>query len=224
MKNLLIKATVVSAGVAVSALTVNLQPASATGFSGDYAPVYWSVYNEDVNQATGVSSPAGYTNGGVDFGGAPNSVVLAGGNYFASTPSPYPDGNGDGFPGVSGGTFFETTLASAGYVFFDWSYGTFDSRGFDPFVVSIGSSAFTLANTDGQTGRYVSSFLPAGTTLGFSIFTYDNAGGAGYATISNFGVSANPGVVPTPALLPGLIGMGIAALRKKQQDGQEMDA
>ncbi|PZO21126.1 MAG: hypothetical protein DCF25_05630 [Leptolyngbya foveolarum] len=33
----------------------------------------------------------------------------------------------------------------------------------------------------------------------------------------------NIGVVPTPALLPGLIGMGVAALRKRKQvrEGQE---
>ncbi|XGB42701.1 MAG: PTPA-CTERM sorting domain-containing protein [Nodosilinea sp. LVE1205-7] len=41
---------------------------------------------------------------------------------------------------------------------------------------------------------------------------------------SDFGVSSNPEAVPTPALLPGLIGMGVAALRKKRQENQEISA
>jgi hypothetical protein len=35
---------------------------------------------------------------------------------------------------------------------------------------------------------------------------------------SQYGADAAP--VPTPALLPGLIGMGVAALRKRRQQGE----
>lgn len=36
--------------------------------------------------------------------------------------------------------------------------------------------------------------------------------------------STNGTPIPTPALLPGLVGMGIAALRKKKQSGEEQEA
>ncbi|MFM7472231.1 MAG: PTPA-CTERM sorting domain-containing protein [Nodosilinea sp.] len=224
MKNVLLKASVVSAGIAVGSLVVNLQPASATGFYGDYEPTYWNVYNLDIDQSTTppTPSPATYTNGGVDFTNAPSSVVLYGGNRYNV---PAPDDNGDGYPGVAGATYFETQLASDGYVFFNWNYGTFDTRQFDPFVVVINGVLYsTLASVDGQQGRFVSPFLSQGDVFGFSILTYDNAGGIGYAQISDFGVSSNPEAVPTPALLPGLIGMGVAALRKKRQENQEISA
>jgi hypothetical protein len=52
MKNVLLKASVVSAGIAVSSLVVNLQPASATGFYGDYDPSFWGVYNLDIDRST----------------------------------------------------------------------------------------------------------------------------------------------------------------------------
>lgn len=229
MKSALLKVGIVSAGIAASAMFVDLQPASATSFSGDYDLSYWSVYNIDIANNTNpptITNPATYTNGFLETSGAPNSVTLVGGNICGNCTVPAPDTDGDGNPGVTGATYFETLLASDGYVSFNWNYGTFDVRGFDPFIVQInGGLETTLANIDGQYGFYVSPFLTAGTLFSFGIFTYDNAGGAGYATLSNFAVTSSPpAAVPTPALLPGLIGMGVAALRKKQQDSQELSA
>jgi hypothetical protein len=37
-------------------------------------------------------------------------------------------------------------------------------------------------------------------------------------------IDPNPEPIPTPALLPGLLGMGIAALRKRKQEGSESEA
>jgi hypothetical protein len=42
--------------------------------------------------------------------------------------------------------------------------------------------------------------------------------GSGFTNIS---ISAAAAPVPTPALLPGLVGMGVAALRKRKSDGLE---
>lgn len=41
---------------------------------------------------------------------------------------------------------------------------------------------------------------------------------------ANFNVQEFRAYVPTPALLPGLIGMGVAALRKRKQEGSEQEA
>ncbi|MFM7471982.1 MAG: PTPA-CTERM sorting domain-containing protein [Nodosilinea sp.] len=41
------------------------------------------------------------------------------------------------------------------------------------------------------------------------------------AGVSEPAPPSNPDTVPTPALLPGLIGMGIAALRQRQEKERE---
>jgi hypothetical protein len=61
-----------------------------------------------------------------------------------------------------------------------------------------------------------------------AIFELGGFGGFDLSAISNvrfqFGTALNepnvPGKVPTPALLPGLIGMGVAAMRKKKKQAQ----
>jgi hypothetical protein len=40
---------------------------------------------------------------------------------------------------------------------------------------------------------------------------------------SDFSLSLNATAVPTPALLPGLVGMGVAALRKRKGEGAEQE-
>jgi len=47
-------------------------------------------------------------------------------------------------------------------------------------------------------------------------------GGSNSETVSNKG-SKKPKPIPTPALLPGLIGMGIAAVRKRNSASSEND-
>ncbi|MBD2112398.1 MULTISPECIES: cistern family PEP-CTERM protein [Cyanophyceae] len=58
-----------------------------------------------------------------------------------------------------------------------------------------------------------------------SSFTLDNFG-VRYQSITapgiNDGSGTGVGLVPTPALLPGLIGMGVAALRRRQQEESEV--
>lgn len=237
MKSALLKATVLSAGIAASMTLVGLQPASAAGFTGDYDLSFWGLENFD---ATGVSTPP-ITNGGVDTTGAPSSITIYGGNglgnpttdpgNFDSNGDPL-DLDGDGAPGVQGNTFFGTTLAGsiASYVSFDWAYDSFDNNPeFDSFGIFFGADPLTYTyvslagGVSGPAGPVADSYsflVNPGDFFGFYVETADNAYGEGFATISNFNVNA----VPTPALLPGLIGMGVAALRKKQAEAEESEA
>ncbi|WP_414548325.1 PTPA-CTERM sorting domain-containing protein [Anabaena sp. CCY 0017] len=84
----------------------------------------------------------------------------------------------------------------------------------------IGNTAIQLTDNgaDDQTGIFSQS-VSAGQLIGFQITTNDNRFGRASVTISDFSVAADPvdTVIPTPAMLPGLIGMGIAAWRKKRQ-------
>jgi hypothetical protein len=239
MKSALLKATALSVGVAASLTLVDLQPASAAGFGG----LTWSLENLDLNRSTGDITPgfpSGFTDGCVSsdatgntcapLGPNPSSITLIGGNFFGDSPV---DANGDGSPGVTGATYYLTTLAASSlpsYVSFTWNYGTFDlpvfdadgnAFGVDPFVVVDPSSPdpILLAEFDGESGIYTFLVNP-GEQFGFGVLTEDNAFGSGYATISNFSVTP----VPTPALLPGLIGMGVAALRKKRSEAEESEA
>jgi hypothetical protein len=230
MKSALLKATALSAGIAASLTLVDLQPASAAGFGG----LTWDFDNLDFNQITGDVTPGfpggGFTNGCVSsdatgntcapLGPNPSSITLIGGNAFGGSPV---DANGDGFPGVTGATYYLTTLTSSlpSFVSFAWDYGTFDdpTGGFDPFGVLVNDVFTLLADQDGTSGTYTFQVNP-GDEFGFGVVTTDNAFGSGYATISNFNVTP----VPTPALLPGLIGMGVAALRKKRGEAEESEA
>jgi hypothetical protein len=49
---------------------------------------------------------------------------------------------------------------------------------------------------------------------------FRHLGSSGQFQIDNVRLEANSRVVPTPALLPGLIGMGAAALRKRKQEAE----
>lgn len=222
MKSALLKATALSAGVFATLSVVDFQPASAAGFSGAYAPAFWDVKNQDIANFTPpvVTDPAAYTDGFVDETSVPSSVTIFGGNFFGVSPV---DANGDGVLGVTGATYYLTTLAGsvASYVSFNWDYGTFDdpTGGYDPFGFVVNNVFTLLADIDGTAGNYTFLVNP-GDEFGFGVLTVDNAFGAGYATISNFNVTP----VPTPALLPGLIGMGVAALRKKQSEAEESEA
>lgn len=54
-------------------------------------------------------------------------------------------------------------------------------------------------------------------------FTVDNVFGGNYQGFrAEFNTSSGVTPVPTPALLPGLIGMGVAALRRKSEESEEI--
>lgn len=185
-----LKAALISvAGVAAGVLSVTLpEPAQALDFTGAYSPANFTLTNINAD-------------GSVDTSTAPTSISITGGNNNS---------------GNLGFTSFLTTAAGTGSVSFNWNYSTQDEEaGFDPFGYVLNNVFFTLTNErlTGQSGS-VSFDVALGDRFGFGIFTDDNIFGRGTATISNFNApTATP--IPTPALLPGLIGLGLGVLRKR---------
>jgi hypothetical protein len=100
-------------------------------------------------------------------------------------------------------------------VSFNWNYSTQDAPFYDPFGFNLNGIFTQLTNSFGAQSQFgTASFNVAlGDTFGFEVQTIDNVVGSATATISNFSA---PEPIPTPALLPGLIGMGVAALRKRK--------
>jgi hypothetical protein len=185
------KASLMAAtGVAIGTLGLTLaKPAHALGFTGSYAPANFTLVNNNAN-------------GSVNTSGAPASISITGGDNGSFQP---------------GSTTFFTTAAAAGLVSFDWNYITQDVDGpnFDPFGYVLNGFFTQLTNDDGADSQFgTASFNVAlGDIFGFEVQTVDNAFGGATATISNFNA---PEPIPTPALLPGLVGLGVAALRKRK--------
>ena len=80
-------------------------------------------------------------------------------------------------------------------------------------------------DNNGQFQSRVSGFLNPGskevdnTNSPFNAFKFNNSGG----DLTNV-TSITLATIPTPALLPGLIGMGVAALRKRKSEESEVEA
>jgi hypothetical protein len=187
------KLSMATVGAAVVALGA-VDSAQAFGFTGPYAPSYWTLSNDN-------------TNGFVNTSNAPSSITIIGG-----------DQGGLG----SGQTTYTTTALIGGLLSFNWSYGTADVDGpsFDPFGFVL-NGAFTQLTDNfgpyyGQSGSF-STTLAQGDIFGFGINTVDNALGSANATISDF---AAP--VPEPVSTLGmLIGVGAMLKRKQQQKAKE---
>lgn len=183
-----------TAGVTVSALSFALSaPAHALGFTGSYAPSNFNVANDNAD-------------GFVNTADAPNSITITGGNTQS---------------GLSGLTSYLTKATGSGAINFNWSYSTQDwGPIYDPFGYILNGTFFQLTNNSGsilQNGS--SSFnVVLGDTFGFGIKTTDNAFGTASATISSFNA---PVAVPSPALLPGLVGLGLGVLRKRKAEAAE---
>ncbi|MBF2027393.1 MAG: PTPA-CTERM sorting domain-containing protein [Oscillatoriales cyanobacterium C42_A2020_001] len=185
-----LKATLITvAGVAASTLSITTpEPAQALDFTGAYSPTNFTLTNINAD-------------GFIDTSSAPAAISITGGNNDS---------------GSLGFTSFLTTAAGTGSVNFNWNYSTQDEdAGFDPFGYVLNNAFFTLTDErlGAQSGN-VSFNVALGDSFGFGIFTDDNIFGRGTATISNFNApTATP--IPTPALLPGLIGLGLGVLRKR---------
>ncbi|MGG6238255.1 cistern family PEP-CTERM protein [Nodosilinea sp. AN01ver1] len=138
-----------------------------------------------------VSTPSGQ--GTFDFAGSNgDGTVKASGQ----TPGIFPGGSLDiCFKG--GGNANNCTAGGGGGVLQGNSFSFSPTLAFN----APGVTSFTLSNF------YVRYQGIEGVVDGI---TLGDASGVG-----------NPGVVPTPALLPGLLGLGVAALRKKQGDAAE---
>ena len=101
------------------------------------------------------------------------------------------------------------------------------------FTLSNGYSfaldAGSLIRNRFQQGGLIS--VTAGGALSGTFFDGSNEV-AGFGTLaitsvpksSGYSISLNTVPIPTPALLPGLIGMGVAALRRKQEESADAEA
>jgi hypothetical protein len=121
-----------------------------------------------------------------------------------------------------------------------WAFGgKSDDASNGPFTSNPNTSNTGLLTFDtAKTGYFAvalkasnsfSLYLLNGGTSGISSFDFNTKGTAtnskeksqdlSHASLYTFAGSSTP--VPTPALLPGLIGMGVAALRKRKGEAEE---
>ena len=190
------KLSVIAAGATCLSLGA-MNPAQALGFTGSYAPSNFTLINNNAD-------------GSVDTSGSPASIGLAGGN------------NGSG---QFGQTSYLANAVSAGLVSFKWDYFSRDRDGatFDPFgyLLNGSFSQLTQGSLSSQTG--LASFaVKAGDKFGFAVQTTDNILGRAGVQISKFDVA--PTAIPTPALLPGLVGLGFGVLRKRKAAAMAVEA
>lgn len=122
-----------------------------------------------------------------------------------------------GSDAIEGSAIRFSQVAQAGDSFsFSWVLSTLDVDNIDRAFVSISDGVNeTIFNLTGSPS-FSHSFTDAGTyTIGIGVLDIDDSNGESLLALSNANYTA--AAVPTPALLPGLIGMGVAAFRKKRQ-------
>jgi len=190
------KLSVIAAGATCLSLGA-MNPAHALGFTGSYAPSNFTLTNTKAD-------------GSVDTSGSPASIKLAG---------------GDNQSGQSGQTSYLTKAVGAGLVSFNWDYKTVDaSAAYDPFGYLLNGSFFQLSSPRLLSSSGLPSFaVKAGDEFGFAVQTTDNLYGRASVQISNLKAPA-PTAIPTPALLPGLVGLGLGVLRKRKAAATAVEA
>ena len=112
-------------------------------------------------------------------------------------------------------------------------FGTFNIGGAMPDVLNLAGNSFNYNPTAGNLLMTVEVLNPTNILGGYNSFFQSDASGSATSrlftnlsgTTSN-GTSAlvtefNTTAIPTPALLPGLIGLGVAALRKRKAEAAE---
>jgi hypothetical protein len=111
------------------------------------------------------------------------------------------------------GSGLETSFNAGDTISFSYDFSLFTSNlGSDldyAFVVNNGVVEQLL----GVSGTYSKTFTAAG-LFGIGVVDVNDTVGASTLSISN----ANFTPVPTPALLPGIIGLGVSVLRKRVKD------
>jgi hypothetical protein len=107
---------------------------------------------------------------------------------------------------------------------FEFAFGYSEDRDAQDigFVMMVNqeSEVRTIASLDEDTAPFRYDFAEAGDyTVAIGILDVNDFGGSTQLNIREASYAVNGTVIPTPALLPGLIGMGVAALRKhRNQD------
>jgi hypothetical protein len=121
----------------------------------------------------------------------------------------------------SGSSFFTPTEGQSGA--FDFSSLLIDFTKYDVLVTFKGPNQ--IPNETPKEFPIVGYLASQATGSWSSPFTDFNPRGnprvRDTSHISIFQSAKSPAAVPTPALLPGLVGMGIAALRKRKQEAEK---
>ncbi len=96
----------------------------------------------------------------------------------------------------------------------------------DGEIVSFDLTNLSLDVTQNRNTNYALTFegnflRASGDVFGFGSITSQFAGNLTVGSTVTRNLSGDITAVPTPALLPGLVGMGLAALRKRKEEGAE---
>lgn len=235
-----------------SAAVVNAtaQVAIAQGFTGDFAPEEWELFNSspafpgiDNSALTIDGVPLAPFNGSVDFDD-PDSLTLLGSNQseildeFGLNCGTVPAGFlflcRDSF------TALYVTVPEEGALFFDWEYVTEDTLGpaFDLFGYFVSdlppeelpTTPFNqLSDSDGaiQQKGTTNISVDANKIFGFSIGTGDNEGGRARVRITNFGLKvsepdeASMASVPEPTSAVAIAALAGLAMRFSRRDNSK---
>ncbi|WP_017297419.1 PTPA-CTERM sorting domain-containing protein [Nodosilinea nodulosa] len=204
----LVRLSIVAAGAGMLSLGIVQPSQAATIFSDNF---------DFENGGDGVLNFAGFSNWNVTDGTV--DLIPVNGNFDF-----YP-GNGlyvdlDGSTLNAGVLTTKQAFGPGNYTFSFKLGGSTVLGNSNQVTVSFGnfSEVFSLASADPLTTFTRSVSLTSLASLSFSNGGGDNIG----AILDDVNVSTVP--VPTPALLPGLFGIGIAALRRKQDETGEETA
>ncbi|MBE9155769.1 PTPA-CTERM sorting domain-containing protein [Nodosilinea sp. LEGE 06152] len=200
-----LSAVAVCSAIAVSA------PAQAASIAGQTLSFNGSVRLETPGAATSLLNFSSF--GDTSFGTA--TVADAADDVFGL--------GGEGF------SIGDLTLTNTSATTWELTTGTVDNwlSGL-PNGLGFTLERFVLQNVNVTAGP---ATVPLYVAFVSGFFTPSGLDGSGSLTSqgrlmfgSGSSFSADITAVPTPALLPGLVGLGVAALRKREQDGSEEDA
>jgi hypothetical protein len=176
-------------------------------------------------------------NSGLNNWSTAGSVITANGQAVLEATGSEDEASAESFLGLAPGSLAainvnptngsfmkQAFFANAGsIVSFDWEFNANDYLPFNDFAFYSLTSANLLSDVQavgnyGSSGPRSTSFTIATSglyTLGFGVFnSVDQA--LSLTTLSIDNVSVTGDAIPTPALLPGLIGLGFGVLRKRK--------
>ncbi|MCU0525729.1 MAG: PTPA-CTERM sorting domain-containing protein [Elainella sp. Prado103] len=165
-------------------------------------------------------------------GGNPTASMTSGGSFGASALENFLGLSSGDLASLSNDEIFsgsaikQTFTANVGDVIsFDWLFQTSDYIPFNDFAfTTLSSTATKLADvltvgSYGSSGQRSFSYTitSAGTyTLGFGVINALDDAVDSYLRVDNVLQNGETTPIPSPAFLPGVIGMGAAALRKRK--------